>query len=46
MHEYLVDIGLLIAMTGLDAQFIIDVNRIFTEFKGALTDQYVLQQEV
>ena len=41
---YLIDIGLLIAMTDLDAQVIIDGNRIFTEFKGALTEQYVLQQ--
>ncbi|MDD3362941.1 MAG: ATP-binding protein [Hespellia sp.] len=41
---YMVDIGLLIAMTDLDARVIIDGNRIFTEFKGALTEQYVLQQ--
>lgn len=41
---YLLDIGLLIAMTDLDAQVIIEGNRIFTEFKGALTEQYVLQQ--
>ena len=31
-------------MTDLDARVIIDGNRIFTEFKGALTEQYVLQQ--
>lgn len=43
---FLVDIGLLIAMADLDAQVIIDGNRIFTEFKGALTEQYVLQQFV
>lgn len=43
---FMVDIGLLIAMTDLDAQVIIDGNRIFTEFKGALTEQYVLQQLV
>lgn len=41
---FLLDIGLLIAMTDLDARVIIDGNRIFTEFKGALTEQYVLQQ--
>ena len=41
---YLLDIGLLIAMTDLDVKVIIDGNRIFTEFKGALTEQYVLQQ--
>lgn len=41
---YLLDVGLLMAMTGLNAQVIIDGNRIFTEFKGALTEQYILQQ--
>ena len=41
---FLLDIGLLIAMADLDAQVIIDGNRIFTEFKGALTEQYILQQ--
>lgn len=41
---YLLDIGLLIAMVDLDARVIIDGNRIFTEFKGALTEQYILQQ--
>ncbi|MDA3798562.1 MAG: ATP-binding protein [Kiritimatiellae bacterium] len=38
------DVGLLGAQSGLDAQSIIDGNRIFTEFKGALTEQFVLQQ--
>lgn len=41
---YLLDIGLLIAMAELDAKIIIEGNQIFTEFKGALTEQYVLQQ--
>lgn len=41
---FMSDIGLLVAMTDLDARVIIDGNRIFTEFKGALTEQYVLQQ--
>ncbi len=41
---FLVDIGLLVAMTDLDARVIIDGNKIFTEFKGALTEQYILQQ--
>ena len=41
---YLLDIGLLMAMVDLDARVIIDGNRIFTEFKEALTEQYVLQQ--
>ena len=41
---YMLDVGLLLAMTDLDASVIIDGNRIFAEFKGALTEQYVLQQ--
>ena len=41
---YLMDFGLLVAMTDLDAKVIIDGNKIFTEFKGALTEQYILQQ--
>ena len=43
---YLLDIGLLNAMVDIDAKVIIDGNKIFTEFKGALTEQYVLQQLV
>ena len=41
---FLLDIGLLIAMTVLDVKVILEGNKIFTEFKGALTEQYVLQQ--
>jgi hypothetical protein len=41
---YLSDVGLLSAMGDLSAQVIVDGSRIFTEFKGALTEQYVLQQ--
>lgn len=41
---YLLDVGLLSAMSNLDARTILEGNRIFTEFKGALTEQYVLQQ--
>lgn len=41
---YLMDIGLLVAMTDLSEKVIIERNRIFTEFKGAITEQYVLQQ--
>lgn len=41
---FLVDVGLLSAKTGLDSRTLIDGNRIFEEFKGALTEQYVLQQ--
>ncbi|MCM1490499.1 MAG: ATP-binding protein [Muribaculum sp.] len=43
---YALDIGLLGAMSGLDSATIVKGNDIFTEFKGALTEQYVLQQLV
>lgn len=43
---YLLDVGLLGALSELDAEFILEGNSIFTEFKGALTEQYVLQQLV
>lgn len=38
------DIGLLGAMAGLSAKTIIQGNTIFTEFKGAMTEQYAFQQ--
>ena len=41
---FVLDIGLLGAMTDLQANTIIDGNRIFEEFKGAIAEQYVLQQ--
>lgn len=41
---YLVDVGLLSAMTDIDAKTLLNGNAIFTEFKGALTEQYVCQQ--
>ena len=41
---YLVDVGLLCAMTDLDAKTLLIGNAVFTEFKGALTEQYVCQQ--
>jgi predicted AAA+ superfamily ATPase len=41
---FVLDVGLLGAMVGLDARTIIEGNTIFEEFKGALTEQYVLQQ--
>lgn len=40
---YLNDIGLLKSMTNLSSRVIIEGNRIFEEFKGALTENYVLQ---
>ena len=41
---FVVDIGLLGAMSRLNARIILEGNRLFEEFKGALTEQYVLQQ--
>jgi len=41
---FLHDVGLLSAMAGLDVRTIIEGDEIFTEFKGALTEQYVMQQ--
>lgn len=41
---FILDIGLLGAMSDLDSRTIVKGNEIFTEFKGALTEQYVLQQ--
>lgn len=41
---YLLDVGLLGALSELDAMSILDGNSIFIEFKGALTEQYVHQQ--
>lgn len=43
---FMLDTGLLSAMTELDAKTLIGGNEIFTQFKGALTEQYVLQQLV
>lgn len=43
---YLLDVGLLGALSELDAMSILDGNSIFVEFKGALTEQYVHQQLV
>jgi len=41
---FMVDVGLLGAKSGLDAKTLIDGNEIFGQYKGALTEQYVLQQ--
>ena len=41
---FLLDVGLLGAMSGVDAASIVQGSGIFTEFKGALTEQYVCQQ--
>ncbi|MCI1751218.1 MAG: ATP-binding protein [Megasphaera cerevisiae] len=41
---YIVDVGLLGCMTRLRQRTLLDGNDLFTEFKGALTGQYVCQQ--
>ena len=41
---FMVDVGLLGCMTGLRQRTLLDGNSLFTEFKGALTEQYVCQQ--
>ena len=41
-----VDVGVVGAMAGLDVRAVIEGNRLFTEFKGALTEQFVAQQLV
>lgn len=41
---YVHDVGLFGAMSGLRAESVIDGSDIFTNFKGAMTEQYVLQE--
>ncbi len=41
---YSLDLGLLSAMSDLDPKTILSGNRLFEEFKGALKEQFVLQQ--
>lgn len=41
---YLLDTGLFCAMGNLPAKTLIEGNRLFSQFKGAVTEQYVLQQ--
>lgn len=41
---FLLDVGLLSCMVGLRQAVLLDGNELFKEFKGALTEQYVLQQ--
>ena len=43
---FLLDVGLLGAMSDLDAESILEGSDIFVEFKGALTEQFVLQELV
>ncbi len=41
---FLLDVGLLRAMSNLSPRVILDGSKIFEEFKGALTEQYVCQE--
>ncbi len=41
---FLLDVGLLGCMVRLNQSVLLDGNKLFKEFKGALTEQYVLQQ--
>ncbi len=41
---FMSDVGLMGAMSNVPAQSILEGNMLFTDFKGALTEQYVLQQ--
>jgi predicted AAA+ superfamily ATPase len=41
---YVLDVGLLSCMVRLNQSVLLDGNTLFKEFKGALTEQYVLQQ--
>ena len=41
---FVLDVGLLGAMSRLNAKVILEGDRMFEEFKGTLTEQYVLQQ--
>lgn len=41
---FVVDVGLLGCMTGIRPNVLLDGNDLFVEFKGALTEQFVLQQ--
>lgn len=41
---FVLDVGLLAALSNLSVEAIISGNAVFTEFKGALTEQYVMGQ--
>ena len=41
---FMIDVGLLGAMADLEATSLLEGNRVFVEFKGALAEQYVHQQ--
>ena len=41
---YLNDVGLMCAMAGITPDILLEGNALFTEFKGVVTEQFVLQQ--
>ena len=41
---FILDTGLLCSMTNLSAKVLLEDNKLFTEFKGSLTEQFVCQQ--
>lgn len=41
---FILDIGLLGCMTGINQNILLESNKLFVEFKGALTEQYVCQE--
>jgi predicted AAA+ superfamily ATPase len=41
---FLHDIGLLTAMSGIDIKSLIEGNSLFTQYNGALAEQFVIQQ--
>jgi len=41
---YMVDIGLLCALSGIEVNVLVDGDKLFTDYKGALAEQFVLQQ--
>jgi predicted AAA+ superfamily ATPase len=43
---FCVDVGLLCALSDLNPSAVLDGSRLFTEFKGSLTEQYVLEELV
>ena len=40
---YIGDVGLLRRMTNLDSKIVVEDNKLFEEFKGALTENYIIQ---
>ncbi len=41
---YSTDVGLLAAQSGLERRTLLEKNTVFAQYKGALTEQYVMQQ--